>query len=584
MTDTTRYGIVPRMLWRLPQTWLFMPRNATMPIPAAILAIFLFLPGMVMGQGGECRFADVTEAVKLQFQHHSPLTPERHLHLFMGSGLAWLDHDRDDWPDLFLCQGAEWPSQNSGNPAHSDQLFRNRRGVFQNITSEAGLQNFEYSMGTAVGDYDNDGFPDLFISRYGTNRLYRNHGDGTWSEVPGQPALNDERFAASCTWADIDADGDLDLYVTNYLQLDPKDYPLCSHVEMGKRYPGGCHPRHQKHEHDQLFRNEGDGTFRDISEEAGLTAETPRAGLGVFVGDLDSDKDLDFYIANDTVHNQLWVNAGQGTFSDDALLMGVAVNGQGFAEAGMGVNGGDVDGDGRIDLFVTNYFNETNTLYRNDGAAFTDVTSEFGLGATSKQRLAFGASFLDADNDGWLDLFVANGHVQSYPPELEKNAPFAQLPQLFRNSEGIRFDEVSATSGTYFQNRIVGRSSGICDFDRDGKMDLAVQHLNGQAKVLRNETENAGNCISLQLTGTKSDRDAIGARVEVRVGNRTIVRLCNGSTSYLANDERRIHIGIGHNSIADAITVHWPSGVTESWPAAGCDKTHHLIEGRGIAE
>ena len=572
------------MLWQLHNILLGMIRNAASFGLRGIFTLIWFMPDTLMGQGSECRFADVTDAVNLQFKHYSPLTPERHLHLFMGSGLAWLDHDRDDWPDLFLCQGAAWPTESSNNPEHSDQLFRNRHGVFQNITSTAGLQNFDYSMGTAVGDYDNDGFPDLYVSSYGTNRLYHNHGDGTWSEVTDQPALNDERFGASCTWADIDADGDLDLYVTNYLQLDPQNYPLCSHVEMGKKYPGGCHPRYQKHEFDLLFRNNGDGTFHDISTEAGLTAETPRAGLGVFVGDMDSDNDLDFYVANDTVHNQLWVNAGNGGFKDDALLMGVAVNGLGFAEAGMGVNGGDVDGDGRMDLFVTNYFNETNTLYRNDGVAFTDVTSEFGLGAPSKQRLGFGASFLDADNDGWLDLFVANGHVQSYPPELEKNTPFAQLPQVFMNSKGIRFEEVSATAGPYFQNRVVGRSSGICDFDRDGKMDLAVQHLNGRATLLRNQTKNAGNSISLRLTGTRSDREAIGARIEVRVGDRTLVRLCNGSTSYLANDERRIQIGIGHNSIADSILVHWPAGETEYWPAAGTDKTHDLIEGRGIAK
>jgi len=550
-----------------------------------IVAVCLCLgSGSGMGQDNQISFTDAAGVTNLHFQHFSPLTPERHLHLFMGSGLAWIDHDRDGWPDLYLCQGAAWPLQETRDLAHSNQFFRNREGAFENITDVCGLKNFGYSMGTAVGDYDNDGFPDLYVTSYGRNRMYRNNGDGTWSEVDDQPALNDRRFGASCTWADIDDDGDLDLYVVNYLKLDPENYPLCSHEELGRKYPGGCHPHYQDHEFDILFRNNGDGTFADISKEAGLMSESARAGLGVFVCDLDEDGDLDFYVANDTVHNQLWINAGNGTFTDDALLMGVAVNGLGVAGAGMGVNGGDVDGDGKIDLFVTNFFNETNTLYRNDGVSFTDLTSAFGLGKLNKQRLGFGASFLDANNDGWLDLFVANGHVQSYPPELERKTPFAQLPQVFLNQAGRRFEEVSNTSGPYFQERIVGRSSAIADFDRDGKTDLAVQHLNGLAAILRNQTKNCGNAISIELTGVKSDRDAIGAVIEAWVGARRIVRLCNGSTSYLASDERRIHIGIGDEVQADTVTIKWPAGTQESWTSVRSGIVYRMIEGRGIAK
>ena len=537
-----------------------------------------------LAQDAKPQFTDVTGDMKLDFQNYSPLTPERHLHLFMGSGLAWIDHDRDDWPDLYFCQGAAFPKVKTEQPEHSDQLFRNRNGVFENITALAGLWNFDYSMGTAVGDYDNDGFQDLYVSSYGPNHLYKNNGDGTWSEIADQPILNDERFGASCTWADVDADGDLDLYVANYLRLPPDDYPLCSHEEGGKRYPGGCHPRFQKHEYDILYRNNGDGIFTDISQEAGLMSETPRAGLGVFVFDPDDDRDLDFYIANDTVHNQLWVNSGRGTFVDDALVTGVAVNGFGVAEAGMGVNGGDIDGDGRIDLFVTNYFNETNTLYRNDGVAFTDVTAEYGLGAPSKQRLGFGTSFIDVNSDGWLDIFVANGHVQSYPPELERHTPFAQLPQLFLNRNGQRFEEISLKAGSYFLKKVVGRSSAMSDFDRDGRSDLAVQHLNDSAAILRNDTESNNHSVTIELIGTQSDREAIGAFMEAELGDRRIVRLCNGSVSYLASDERRTQIGIGEQTVLDSVTVRWPSGLTESWRSLGTQGVHKLIEGRGHAE
>lgn len=503
----------------------------------------------------------------------------------MGSGVGWLDFDRDGWPDLFCCQGAAWPSRPENDLSRSDQLYRNRQGRFENITLPCRLRNFGYSMGMAVGDYDNDGFPDLYISSYGRDSFYRNNGDGTWSEVLDQPVLNDERFSASCTWADIDGDGDLDLYVTNYLKLDPNNYPLCSHVEMGKRYPGGCHPRYQMHEYDLLIRNNGNGTFTDITEAAGLLAETPRAGLGVVTGDFDEDGDQDFYVANDTVNNQLWVNSGDGTFVDDALLMGVAVNGIGVPEAGMGLAAGDVDGNGLTDLFVTNYFNETNTLYRNEGEnlGFTDVTAEFGLAAPSRQRLGFGTSLIDADNDGWLDLFVANGHVQSYPPELDRLTPFAQLQQLFRNQKGIRFQEVSATAGPYFQKALVGRSSALADFNQDGRGDIAVLHLNGPLALLQNETPAAGPLLTLHLIGQASNRDAIGARVEIRTGERTLFRWCQGSQGYLSSDFRLIQVGLDSASQADSVTVRWPSGLRESWDGLKAGQTHPLKEGEGRA-
>jgi hypothetical protein len=233
---------------------------------------------------------------------------------------------------------------------------------------------------------------------------------------------------------------------------------------------------------------------------------------------------------------------------------------------------------------VTNYFNETNTLYRNDGVAFTDVTAEYGLGAPSKQRLGFGTSFIDVNNDGWLDIFVANGHVQSYPPELERHTPFAQLPQLFLNRSGQRFEEISLEAGAYFLKKVVGRSSAMADFDRDGRSDLAILHLNDSAAILRNDSESENRSVTIELIGTQSDREAIGAFMEARIGDRSIVRLCNGSVSYLASDERRTQIGIGEHEILDSLTVRWPSGVTESWRSPGTSGVHKLIEGRGDAK
>lgn len=559
------------------------PDQIILAVARGVFTVCLLLTTTVAaGQATGIRFKNVAEAVGLDFTHYSPLTPERHLHLFMGSGLAWCDYDRDGWPDLYLCQGAAWPLVADRDPAHSNQLFRNVQGRFENVTKHAQLPCFGYSMGTAVGDYDNDGFPDLYVSGYGPDRFFRNLGDGTWAEVVDQDLLKDGRFGASCAWADIDGDGDLDLYVTNYLQLDADKYPLCSHMENGKRYAGGCHPRYQQHEYHRLLKNNSDGTFSDVTESAGLLAETPRAGLGVVAYDFDEDGDQDFYVANDTVHNQLWVNSGKGTFTDDALVMGVAVNGVGVAEASMGIAAGDVDGDGRIDLFVTNYFNETNTLYRNDQAAFTDVTAEYGLAAPSLRRLGFGTSFLDPDNDGWLDLIVVNGHVQSYPPELDRREPFAQLAQVFRNQQGTRFQEVSSTAGPYFQQAFVGRATALADYDHDGRIDVAVQHLNGPAALLVNDAAEVSHSLTLRLSGVQSNREALGARVEIHIGGRKIVRVILGSSSYLACDDRPVLVGLGAAQQADQITVRWPSGRQDTWGPLVSGQTHNLVEGRGV--
>ncbi|MCA9011599.1 MAG: CRTAC1 family protein [Planctomycetaceae bacterium] len=546
-----------------------------------LLAAMTVITHAVHAQSAAIEFVDVASSVSLGFRHVSPLTPERHLHLFMGSGVAWLDYDLDQWPDLFFSQGTPFTeSTGDRGPQPTDGIFRNRLGSFQDVIRLSGISKTDYSMGTAVGDFNSDGFPDLYVTAYGPNSLFRNNGDGTWSEVQSQPCLRDERFGSACTWFDPDGDGDLDLYVVNYLKLDRHDYPLCSHTEGGVRYPGGCHPRHQQAESDLLLKNNGDGTFSDISRSAGICDDHGSPGLGIAVFDADSDGDVDLYVANDTTNNQLWLNDGTGQFSDDAVLTGLAVNGIGVPEAGMGVAVRDVDGDLQADVFVTNYFNESNTLYRNDGAFFTDVTAEFGLDAPSRQRLAFGTSLFDADNDSWPDLFIANGHVQSYPPELDRYVPFAQLPQLFRNESGRRFQDVSQESGRYFRKPIVGRSSAIADFDRDGRLDIAVQHLNDQAALLHNRSD-SHNWISMNLTGVHSNRCAIGATIEIENGPRQMMAFCGGSTGYLACDARTVHFGLANCSDAVDVRVQWPDGTTDHYRARKPATNHQLIQGRG---
>ncbi len=552
--------------------------------------------GVGWGQESQIRFNDVAEAAGIRFQHHSPLSPERHIHLFMGSGLAWTDYDRDGRPDLFFCQGRAWNKNDNDTqhkPTRSNQLFRNLRdGTFTDVTQAAGFADVRYSMGVAVGDYDNDGFSDLYVSNFGRNAFYRNNGDGTFTEQAAKLGLDDERYGASCTWADIDGDGNLDLFVVNYLKIDRNNYPLCHHKEAGLKLAASCHPRYLPAEFDILYHNEGDGRFTDVSQQSGLRKGQARQGLGIIAADLDGDNDVDFYVANDSVPNQLWVNQGDGTFRDRGILSGTAVNRTGRWEAGMGVVAGDVDGDGRFDLFVTNYFRETNTLYRNEGANFfLDVTDEVGLAAPSRLVLSFGTSLLDADNDGWLDLFVANGHVQDRFERFGRNEPFAQLPQFFRNDRGRRFQEVSRKVGDYFRRKVVGRGSAAADFDRDGRCDLAVLHLNGAAALLRNESESIGKSLQVQLVGISSNRDAIGAVVEVTVGKRRLLRSRIGSSSYLSCDEGPLLIGIGESRTVDRLSVRWPSGRREHWPAVPADGPAvpadgplRLIEGTGVAD
>ncbi len=520
------------------------------------------------------RFRDVAHESGLDFRHDSPLTPERHLHLFMGSGLAWIDYDDDGWVDLFVCQGAEWNEKVDPNRlSSSSRLYRNLgNGSFRDVTTDARLIEQGYSMGATVGDIDNDGWPDLYVSRFGPNQLYKNQGDGTFERI--SPETADSKYGSSCTFADIDNDGDLDLYVVNYLDLSTR-YPLCKREEDGRVVHVGCHPRFMKAEPDILYRNNGDGSFLDISESAGLRDQAARQGLGVVAADFDEDGDIDFYVANDSVANQLWINDGNGHFQEDALKYGVALSRGGLAEAGMGVGTADVDGDERLDLFVTNFFNETNTLYRNDGSTFTDVTAEFGLAAPSRSRLGFGTTFIDVDNDGWEDLFVANGHIHTDFPD----QPFAQLAQIFWNRGGVRFAVVSSATGDYFSSPVVGRSTAMADFDQDGRPDVAVQHLNGPLALLHNETAKVGNSLQLELIGTTSNRSAIGALVRVDVDSRCLLRTRVGGCSYLACNDGVITVGLGDQSVANRVDVYWPGGRHESWDRLSAGVLHQLREG-----
>jgi hypothetical protein len=553
-------------------------------------AVLTSLMAIVFANDGvTVEFHDVTAAAKIDFRHHSPLSELRHIHLFMGSGLAWLDFDRDGWPDLFFCQGLAFPPEPSDRRP-SDQFFRNGQdGTFENVTLAAGLVDAEYTMGAAAADYDNDGFVDLYVTNFhGENRLYRNNGDGTFTATSRAAGVNLVRYGSSCAWGDIDGDGNLDLFVVNYVKIDLANYKTCEVKAGDKVLTSTCHPKDYAGEYDVLYRNRGDGTFEDHTTIGGLTKETPRKGLGVVAADLDGDGDLDFYVANDTVPNQLWENQGRGTFVDRGTISGTAVNRRGLATASMGLAVGDVNGDGLFDLFHTNYFREKNTFLRNEGRQsdgqllFLDVTEEMGLGGPSTLRLGFGASLFDPDNDGWPDYFVANGHVNDRTRELARSdEPFAQLPLFFRNENGRRFRDDSKNGGGYFLKPWIGRGSAVADYDRDGLADLAVQHLNDRPALLRNVTAGAGHSLPLELIGTRSNRFGVGATIRIRAGGRELVHVRQAGTSYLSCDEERMLIGLGAAQRAERVTVQWPGGKTESWRDLPAGRLARFVEGTG---
>jgi hypothetical protein len=531
-------------------------------------------------------FEDVTQRSGIRFRHVSPPTSERHIHLVMGSGIGWIDFDRDDLPDLYLAQGVPFGkaerSRFQARGETSDRLYRNLgQGRFEDVSEIAGLNDIDYSMGISVGDFDNDGFQDIYVTNFGRNRLLHNNGDGTFSEIAAAAGLDDSAYGTSCTWVDLDADGNLDLFVCNYLKLDVNNYKLCTVAYNGRNYAISCHPRYVPAARDVVFRNEGDGSFSNWTQSAGFLQSPAAQGLGVIAADLDADGDIDLYVANDSVPNDLWINQGGGRFVNEGLLSGTALNRKGLREAGMGLAVGDVDGDGRPDLFVTNYYGETNTLYRNEGAGFfLDVTDEFGLAGPSRLRLGFGTSLFDFDNDGWLDLFVANGHVHDRQKVLGRDERFAQQPQLFRNRAGRRFADVSKSSGAYFQRHVVGRSSAVADYDRDGRPDLAVGHLNSSFVLLHNAAQ-AGSLKSLriELIGVRGNRDAIGAVIEIQNKKRRLTRFRTASTGYLSCDEGSLTIGMGKTDAPANVTVRWPGGNSETFRSLQLGRRHVLIEG-----
>jgi hypothetical protein len=521
---------------------------------------------------------DVTSEAGISFRHDYGGSGRRYIVEIAGGGVLAFDYDSDELPDLFFINGAPLPG--AEGPRRPNALYRNRGdGTFQDVTEEAGLAGEGYGMGGAASDIDNDGDLDVFVTAFGENQLYLNRGDGTFRRAGKEHGLGDPRWSTSAAFFELDGDGFLDLYVANYL-----DFTFANHRECVSPTAGitaYCHPQEYAGAPDVLYRNRGDGAFENVSAASGIGALAEGKGLGVVALDFDDDGDLDLYVANDTTRNYLFRNDG-GRLREVGVEAGVAYNEQGLAEAGMGVDAADADRDGRLDLVVTNFDFENNTLYKNlGGGFFFDATSAFGLGAASLTELGFGCDFLDLDNDGWLDLVVVNGHILDNIEEIQSNLSFAEPGQVFRN-EGGRFRDVTAASGPAISRPRVGRGLASLDYDRDGDLDLAIASRGGAAELLRNDGGNAGGFIGLRLVGVASNRDGIGARLSLEVEGRPWVDELRSASSYLAQNEMTLYAGLGRAAKADSMTLRWPSGRLDRIESLDAGRVYVVKEGVGL--
>jgi hypothetical protein len=488
----------------------------------------------------------------------------------LGSGVAIFDFDGDGWQDVYFCSGAPLPGYKGPRP--SNRLFRNRHdGTFEDVTDRAGVGCGHYCVGVAAGDYDNDGRVDLYLTCYGPNVLYHNNGDGTFTDITARAGVGDPRLSSSAAWGDYDGDGYLDLYVANNIVYDIKHDFWCSKFAGHKSY---CGPTAYKPDVDTLYHNNGDGTFTDVSERAGIRT-VKRNGLGVVWLDYDADGRQDICVANDQTPNLLWHNNGNGTFTDMAAAAGIAFSEEGVARAGMGIDAGDYDNDGRPDLTVTNFSEESNALYHYDGQRFRDVAMSSGMGTATLMYLAFGTGFLDYDRDGWLDLFCTNGHVLDDIGDYSDAVTWAEPSQLFHNRGNGTFEDASVATGVGAGRR-VGRGAAFGDLDNDGRPDILVSSQRGQAWYLHNECAPAAHWLGLELKAAWGNPQAIGATIWLKSGGITQRRDVRANASYASSNDVRPLFGLGPNTKIDSLKIQWPGGETAEIASPPIDRYLHV--------
>ncbi len=558
-----------------------MPRSPSIALAAAVtgamLAAGLAARAPQKAAPSGIHFTDVTAAAGIHFVHNTGAFGKKYLPETMGPGCAFLDYDRDGWPDIFLVNGKDWPGHK--RRTSTPKLYHNNHdGTFTDVTARAGLAMEMYGMGVAVGDYDNDGYEDLFVTALGQSRLFHNNGNGTFTDVTERAGLGGlNEFSTSAAWVDFDRDGKLDLVVANYVQWSPETDLYCTLDGRTKSY---CTPESYQGASVRLWRNRGDGTFEDVTRKAGLYDATSKS-LGVAVLDANGDGWPDLAISNDTQPNKLYLSNGDGTFTEKGVLSGVAFSEDGVARAGMGIDAADYDRSGRTSLLITNFANQMIALYHNEGnGLFVDEAPRSEVGRATLLTLGFGCFFFDYDLDGWLDILVANGHIESEVERIQKRVRYAEPPHLFRNTGGGRFAETTAQMGAVFAAARVARGAAYADIDNDGDLDVLLTTNAGPAVLFRNDG-GTNRSLRLRLEGTRSNRSGIGAVVRVTSGGESQAQMLRSGSSYLSSSELVLTFGLGTRQLAEAIEVRWPSGQVDRLANVAAGQTITVQEGRG---
>jgi enediyne biosynthesis protein E4 len=527
-------------------------------------------------------FRDITQKAGIRFVHNNAAFGKKYLPETMGPGVAFIDYDNDGWQDIFLVNGTDWP----GRPQkHSTpKLYHNNHdGTFTDVTHKAGLDVELFGMGVAIGDYDNDGYDDLFLTTMGQSHLFHNNGNGTFTDVTQKAGLmGAKEFSTSAAWVDYDKDGKLDLIVANYVQWSLDDDLYCTLDGKSKSY---CTPESYKGTPVRLWRNRGDGTFEDVTRKAGLVEPTSKT-LGIAILDYDNDGWPDVLFSNDTQPNKLYRNNGNGTFTEKAVVAGIAFSEDGVARAGMGVDAADYDRSGNASILITNFSNQMLSLYHNEGKGlFVDEAPRSEIGRASLLTLGFGCFFFDYDLDGWPDIFIANGHIDGEIQRVQPNVKYAMPPHLFRNMGKGNFKEVTKTLGAAFNTPRVGRGAAYGDINNDGRLDLLLSTNGGPAYLFQNEVAPgsvANKSLRVKLIGTKSNRDGIGALVNVTTGGATESQMLRSGSSYLSASELILTYGVGLHEQADTIEIRWPSGRVDKLSGIPAGQTVTVTEGQGI--
>jgi hypothetical protein len=542
--------------------------------------------------GAPVVFIDATHQAGLDKFHHRMGTPKKTTILETnGSGVAFLDYDNDGWMDIFLLNGSTFEALKGKEPAPRAMLFHNNHdGTFTDVTEKAGVANERWGFGVAVGDYDNDGWPDIYIANYGKNRLYHNNHDGTFTDVAEKAGVTLGGWSSGPTWGDYDHDGLLDLFVPRYVEFDADNPPgpgkhgfpasLCQFRGANVM----CGPRGLPGEDDHLFHNNGDGTFTDVSIKAGVSDPNKYYGLASVFVDVDDDGWVDLLVANDSVPKYLYRNKHDGTFEDISYISGFALNDSGHEQASMGIGVGDYNRDGRVDFVISNFSDDYNTLYRNEGeAGFQDVSFQAGIAEPTIPFLSWGNCFLDFDNDGLVDIFFANGHVYPGVDKMDIGTTWAQRPQLFRNLDGKKFQEVPPATGSGLAVVVTGRGAAFGDLFNDGHVDVVMNNMDSPPTLLRNVVKNDNHWVGFRLIGTgKSPRDAIGAKVFLTAGGfRQRVDVFSGG-SYGSSSDPRPHFGLGAAKKIEKVEIHWPDGAKEEISVPEVDRIFTVVEGKGI--